>query len=178
MFSFRKPDIDPASRFLVIDHPVWACLCVCSSCTHRWTHVEMLGGSPDSSWTKEEDLAIMMQAEHRGGREWVKVRVRVRCVLPAEILRLELQHAAVDTRKRSSLSRVGCMARAFVGTARANGMFEKICWVLSHATARKAWIRGRLAWARTFRGATKTAKTGINLSHLSFSPPSVQRQKG
>lgn len=40
----------------------------------RWTHVDMPGATTDTTWSKEEDLAIMVQADERGGREWVKVR--------------------------------------------------------------------------------------------------------
>lgn len=33
----------------------------------------MFGAEAEVAWTKEEDLAILMQAEQRGAREWVKV---------------------------------------------------------------------------------------------------------
>lgn len=33
----------------------------------------MFGAEADAPWTKEEDLAILVQAEQRGAREWVKV---------------------------------------------------------------------------------------------------------
>lgn len=34
----------------------------------------MPGVTTDPTWSKEEDLAIMVQADERGAREWVKVR--------------------------------------------------------------------------------------------------------
>ncbi|CAN0336951.1 unnamed protein product [Pylaiella littoralis] len=49
-------------------------------CRLRWTHVGMLGIVADATWSKEEDLAIIMQAEERGGREWVKIAEEVQKV--------------------------------------------------------------------------------------------------
>ncbi|CAM9882056.1 unnamed protein product, partial [Ectocarpus sp. 13 AM-2016] len=42
-------------------------------CRLRWTHVDIAGATTDTTWSKEEDLAIMVQADERGAREWVKV---------------------------------------------------------------------------------------------------------
>ncbi|CAM9756151.1 unnamed protein product [Ectocarpus sp. 6 AP-2014] len=49
-------------------------------CRLRWTHVDMPGATTGTTWSKEEDLAIMVQADERGGREWVKIAEEVRKV--------------------------------------------------------------------------------------------------
>eukprot|EP00752_Nemacystus_decipiens_P003540 g3266.t1 len=56
------------------------CMRTGEECRLRWMHVGVFGAEADAPWTKEEDLAVMMQAEQRGAREWVKIAEEVQKV--------------------------------------------------------------------------------------------------
>lgn len=76
-------------------------------CRLRWIHYEMVGASDEEEWTKEEDWAIIQEAESRGSREWVKIAEAVNAAF------LEREGGAGHAKRRQGRGRtpVACLRR-------------------------------------------------------------------
>lgn len=94
----------------------------------------MFGAEADAPWTKEEDLAIIMQAEQREAREWVKVRcLPLTSTSISPFFRLPPPSNLIHSPGRQSLD--GCVLFGVVGVLSETALI--VCLALPQFNRRK-----------------------------------------